>query len=127
MDWEAKALVPGASAESILRILDGLNTRKQAIINAGVITEPTIDEITTDVSLTDLWLSQPDDQARGALLRRMRYRVLVKRGPKYGTTSVRLQQGDKDWKDVARKYDSEADAIRADYNPAVDEPWEVES
>lgn len=99
-DWEAKAVLPGASAESILRILDGLNVRKQAIIDAGVVTEPTIEQITTDVSLTDLWADADNDHARGALLRRMGYRVLVRRGQKYGTTSVRIQQGSRSLEEI---------------------------
>jgi site-specific DNA recombinase len=113
-DWEAKALLPGASAESILRILDGLNARRQAIIDAGVVTEPTIEETTTDVLLTDLWADAADDRARGALLKRMGYRVLVRRGKKYGTTHVRLQQGSRSLQeigidnmdDVADQYDA---------------------
>ena len=56
--------MPGASAGSILRVLDGLNAKKQAIIDAGIVTETTLEEVTTKISLTDLWLSQPDDHAR---------------------------------------------------------------
>jgi DNA invertase Pin-like site-specific DNA recombinase len=99
-DWEAKAMMPGVSAESVLRILDGLNAKKQAIIDAGVVTEPTIEQVTTDVSMMDLWNSAADDHARAALLRRMGYRVLVKHGPKYGTTSVRFQQGSKSLREI---------------------------
>jgi DNA invertase Pin-like site-specific DNA recombinase len=90
-DWESRAMLPGASADSILRILDGLNARRQAIIDAGVITEPAIETVTTDISLADLWLSQPDDHARGALLRRMGYRIYVRPDGR-GKAKIRLRQ-----------------------------------
>ena len=38
-------MMPGASAGSILRVLDGLNTKKQAIMDAGVVTEPTVEDV----------------------------------------------------------------------------------
>ena len=91
-DWEAKALMPGTSADSILRIMDGLNATKQAIIDAGVVTEPTTETVTSDLLLTDLWTSQPDDHARGALLRRMGYRIYVKPDGR-GKARIRVVQG----------------------------------
>lgn len=91
-DWEAKALMPGASSESILRILDGLNARKAAIIDAGVVTESTTETVMSDISLTDLWTSQPDDHAKGALLRRMGYRIYVKPDGR-GKARIRVVQG----------------------------------
>jgi DNA invertase Pin-like site-specific DNA recombinase len=92
-DWEAKAMMPGTSAESILRILDGLNARKQAIMDAGVITETVTETVMSDISMTDLWLSQPDDHAKGALLRRMGYRIYVRPDGR-GKARIRLVQGD---------------------------------
>lgn len=89
--WEAKALEPGASADSILRVLDGLNAKKQAIIDAGVVTEPTVETVGTEVSLTDLWLDQPDDHAKGALLRRLGYKIFVKPAGR-GKAAVRLER-----------------------------------
>ena len=91
-DWESRALTTGASAESILRILDGLNARKQAIIDAGVVTESATETLMSDISLTDLWLSQPDDHAKGALLRRMGYRIYVKPDGR-GKARIRVIQG----------------------------------
>lgn len=90
-DWEAKALLPGAAAESILRILDGLHTRKRAIIDAGVVTEPTTETVESDISLTDLWISQPNDHAKGALLRKMGYRIYVQRVG-HGKARIRLER-----------------------------------
>ena len=111
-DWEAKALMPGASAGSILRVLDGLNTKKQAIMDAGVVTEPTVEEVTSDVSLTDLWLSQPDDHAKGALLRRMGYRIYVKPDGR-GKARVRLERTwrSKTWRElIPEMHDDTEDA-----------------
>jgi site-specific DNA recombinase len=103
-DWEAKAMMPGASAESILRILDGLNARRQAIVDAGVVIEPKLEEITTEISLTDLWLSQPDDHSRGALLRRMGYRVYIRKAG-YGKAWIKIVQVPKGGKAVWRLSD----------------------
>jgi len=91
-DWEAKALLPGASADSILRILDGLNARKQAITDAGVVTEAKVRQVTTDVRLLDLWEACEDDRDRGALLRRNGYKVYVRKTG-HGKASVRIIQG----------------------------------
>jgi site-specific DNA recombinase len=117
-DWESKAMMPGASAESVLRILDGLNAKRQAIVDAGVITEPTFEEITTEISLTDLWLSQPDDHARGALLRRSRYRVYIRKAG-YGKAWIKLVQVPKGGKAVWRL--SDIDTSEMHYETADDD------
>jgi DNA invertase Pin-like site-specific DNA recombinase len=90
-DWEAKALLAGASAESILRILDGLHARKRAIIEAGVVIEARTETVESDVPLMDLWESCPDDHARGALLRRLGYRLYIRKAG-YGAARVRLER-----------------------------------
>lgn len=90
-DWEAQALLPGASAGSIRRVLDVLNAKRQAIIDAGVVTQSSVEEVTTEVRLTDMWLDQPDDHAKGALLRKLGYRVYVKPDGR-GKARVRLER-----------------------------------
>lgn len=90
-DWEAKALLPGASADSILRVLDGLNARKQAIVDAGVVTEASTEEVTTEVPLIGLWDSADGDHAKGALLRRLGYKIFVKPDGR-GQADVRLER-----------------------------------
>ena len=90
-DWEAQALLPGASAGSIRRVLDVLNAKRQAIIDAGVVTQSTVEEVTTEVRLTDMWLDQPDDHAKGALLRKLGYRIYVQPDGR-GQARVRLER-----------------------------------
>lgn len=101
-DWEARA-VSGESAGSVMRILDGLNARRQAIVDAGVVTEDRTETVWTDVPLTDLWESQPDDRARGALLRKMGKKIYVKpavgRQAGKGKLSISLHDG-KTWHEI---------------------------
>ena len=50
-----------------------------------------MEEITTEVLLTDLWRSQPDDHAKGALLRRLGYRVYARKAG-HGKAFIKLVQ-----------------------------------
>lgn len=120
--WEARA-VSGESAGSVMRILDGLNARRQAIVDAGVVTEDRTETIMTDVPLTELWQAQPDDHAKGALLRKMGYRIYVKpavgRSAGRGKLRLRLQQGDKNWHEI---FAEGTDVLVREY-PARDRSW----
>ena len=101
-DWEARA-IGGDTAESVMRILDGLHAKRRVLIDAGVRTEARREERITEELLTDRWLSLETDHERGALLRSMGIRIMARKaGP--AQTRIRLQQGSRHWADVAREW-----------------------
>lgn len=101
-DWETRAIA-GDAAESVMRILDGLHTKRKALVSKPLKTEARKETRETAELLTDRWLSLETDHERGALLRRMGCRIIAsKAGP--AQTTIRLQQGDKHWADVAREW-----------------------
>jgi len=92
-DWEEKAVMAtGTSAESVLRILDKLNTRRDALIESGVRVPARSIVKQTGEPLTDRWLACADDYERGALLRKMGYRIVARSDDGYRKVKVRLQQ-----------------------------------
>jgi DNA invertase Pin-like site-specific DNA recombinase len=101
-DWEARAIA-GDTAESVMRILDGLHAKRRVLIDAGVRTEARREVVMSDELVTDRWLSLGTDYERGALLRSMGIRIMARKaGP--AQTKIRLQQGRKHWADAAREW-----------------------
>jgi DNA invertase Pin-like site-specific DNA recombinase len=97
-DWEARAIA-GDTADSVMRILDGLHAKRRVLIDAGVRTEARREVRYTEELMTDRWRSLETDHERGALLRGMGIRIMARKaGP--GKARIRLQQGDKHWTDV---------------------------
>lgn len=77
-DWEARAIA-GDTAESVVRILDGLHAKRRVLIDAGVRTEARREIRETGELVTDRWLSLETDHERGTLLRSMRIRIMARK------------------------------------------------
>ena len=115
-DWEARAIT-GDAVESVMRILDGLHTKRRALIDAGVRTEAGREVRDTTELLTDRWLSLSTGHDRGALLRSMGIRIMARKsGP--GKAHIRLQQGGKHWADVAREW-TDANVMAMEAGPEL--------
>ena len=101
-DWEARA-VAGDAAASVMRILDGLHAKRTALLSQELKTEARQEVVMTDELLTDRWTSLTTDDDRGMLLRLLNVRIMAsKAGP--ARTRIRLQQGSRNWADVAREW-----------------------
>ena len=116
-DWEARAIA-GDTAESVVRILDGLHAKRRVLIDAGVRTEARREVRITEELMTDRWLSLSNDHDRGALLRSMGIRIMARKtGP--GKVRIRLQQGSRHWADIAREWtDEDVRAMEAETDMA---------
>jgi hypothetical protein len=104
-DREARA-IGGDTAESVMRILDGLHAKRRVLIDARIRTKARREVRYTTELMTDRWLSLETDHERGALLRSMGIRIMARKaGP--AQTRIRLQQGDKHWTDIVRAWTDE--------------------
>ena len=96
-DWEARA-ISGESADSVMRILDGLHAKRKAL--AALPVQEARKEVSwsTD-TFRDRWASLESDHERGDLLRRMGVRLLAFHDRK-GRARLILHQG----KDAPRRW-----------------------
>ena len=93
-DWEAKA-VAGETAESVMRILDGLHARRKALAEMPVREARKVIVMSDDL-FRDRWASLETDHERGALLRRMHVKLIASKDSR-GRVRLEARTGDPDW------------------------------